>query len=196
MKYLEVDDVFYNKLKNFAVFIPIVKVSGKDHILLEVRSKIVSQPGEVSFPGGSVEEGEDFKTAAIRETMEELLLKREEIEFLGYSSMLLNSSYRHVKSFYGKINKDIDKINFNNEVESIFTVDIDYLRENPPIRYTAPYKMDFPKDFPFDKIPNGRDYKFWTGYNEMYFYDTEPVIWGMTARMLKSFIESWNTDEK
>ena len=98
MKYLEVDDVFYNKLKNFAVFIPIVKVSGKDHILLEVRSKIVSQPGEVSFPGGSVEEGEDFKTAAIRETMEELLLKREEIEFLGYSSMLLNSSYRHVKS--------------------------------------------------------------------------------------------------
>lgn len=196
MKHLQVDDNFYEKIKSYAVFIPIIKVDGKDHILFQVRSHIVSQAGEVSFPGGSVEEGEDFKMAAIRELKEELLLEDDEIEYLGYSSMIFNSSYRYVKSFYGRINKKLDQIKYNDEVESIFAVDIDYFKNNPPKIYKAKYKIDFPEDFPFEKIPNGKNYKFWTGYNKFYFYDTDPVIWGMTARMLKVFIESWIKDEK
>ena len=102
MKNLLVDDEFYNKLKNYAVFIPLIKIDGEDHILFEVRSKNITQPGEVSFPGGRVEDGEDFKNAAIRETIEELLLDREDIEYMGYSSMILNSSFRHIKSYYLK----------------------------------------------------------------------------------------------
>ncbi|MCI7239432.1 MAG: CoA pyrophosphatase [Anaerococcus sp.] len=196
MKNLQVDEEFFNRLKNYAIFIPIIRVDGVDQILFEVRSKDISQGGEVSFPGGSVEEGEDFKEAAIRETMEELNLAREDIEYLGYSSMILTSSYRHIKAFYGRINRNIEDIDFNEEVERLFTLDIDFLKKNPPIRYRAPYKMDFPKDFPFDKIPNGRGYKFITGYNDMYFYDTDPVIWGLTAKLLKNFIESWHKDEQ
>ncbi|MDO5047901.1 MAG: CoA pyrophosphatase [Anaerococcus sp.] len=196
MKSLLVDDDFYEKIKNYAVFIPVVEVDGKEHILLEVRSQHIGQPGEVSFPGGGLEGDESFKDAAIRETMEELRIDREDIEYLGYSSMILSSSYRHIKAFYGRIHRKIEDINYNEEVANLFTVDIDYLRNKPPIRYRAPYKMDFPKDFPFEKIPNGKDYKFITGYNDMYFYDTEPVIWGMTAKLLKNFIESWNKDEK
>ncbi len=196
MKYLQVDEEFLDRLKSYAVFIPIIEVDGKDHILFEVRSKIVSQPGEVSFPGGKVEEGEDFKDAAIRETMEELKLDSSDITYLGYSSMILTSNYRHVKSFYGRINKNLQEIKYNREVESIFTVDFDFFINNPPISYRAPYKMEFPKDFPFEKIPNGKDYKFQTGYNEMFFYETKPVIWGLTAKMLKNFIESWSNNEK
>ena len=195
MKYLEVDDNFYNKLRNYSVFIPIREVDGKDHILFEVRSKLVSQPGEVSFPGGKVEEGESFKDAAIRESSEELLLDESDIDYMGYSSMLLNSNFAHIKSFYGRICKNLDEIKYNREVESIFTVSIDYLKNNPPISYRAPYKIDFPEDFPFEKIPKGRDYKFRSGYSEMFFYDTEPVIWGLTAKLLKHFIESWSKDE-
>ncbi|EEI85419.1 hydrolase, NUDIX family [Anaerococcus lactolyticus ATCC 51172] len=196
MKYLQVDQEFLDKLKSYAVFIPLIEVDGKDHILFEVRSESVSQPGEVSFPGGRLEGGEDFSEAAIRETIEELGLKESDIDYLGYSSMILTSSYRHIKSFYGRINKNLQEIKYNNEVESIFTVDIDFFKNNPPISYMAPYRMDFPKDFPFDKIPNGKDYKFQTGYNEMFFYDTKPVIWGLTAKMLKNFIESWSNNEK
>lgn len=113
MKYLQVDEEFLDRLKSYAVFIPIIEVDGKDHILFEVRSKIVSQPGEVSFPGGKVEEGEDFKDAAIRETMEELRLDSSDITYLGYSSMILTSNYRHVKSFYGRINKNLQEIKYN-----------------------------------------------------------------------------------
>ena len=196
MKSLLVDDEFYAKLKSYAVFIPLIEIDGEDHILFEVRSKNIAQPGEVSFPGGRLEEGEDFKDAALRETMEELLISKEDIEYLGYSSMILNSSFRHIKSFYGRIKKKIEDIKYNEEVESIFAVKVSYFVDKPPIRYRAPYKMDFPKDFPFDKIPRGRDYEFTTGYHDMYFYDTNPVIWGLTAKFLKNFIESWTKDER
>lgn len=196
MKYLKVDDDFYEKLSFYAVFIPIIEVNGKDHILFEKRSELVRQPGEVSFPGGGLEEGENFKDAAIRETMEELLLEETDIEYLGYSSTILTSSNSYIKSFYGRINKNFDEIKYNKEVESIFTVDIDFLKTNPPVTYVCPYRLNFPQGFPFEKIPNGIDYKFVAGVSELSFYDTEPVIWGLTARLLKRFIESWCEDEK
>ena len=195
MKSLLVDDEFYEKIKNYAVFIPIIEIDSKDHILLEVRSKHITQPGEVSFPGGRVEENESFDQAAIRETMEELLLDREDITIEGYSSMILNSSYRHIKAFYGRINKNIEEIKYNEEVESVFAVDIDFLKNHEPIMYRAPYRMEFPSDFPFEKIPNGKDYNFNQLYHDMYFYDTNPVIWGLTAKLLKNFIESLDKDE-
>lgn len=190
MKNLLVDDEFYNKIKNYAVFIPKIEIDGKDHILLEVRSQNIAQPGEVSFPGGRVEAGESFEEAAIRETMEELLLDREDIFLEGYSSMILSSTYRHIKAYYGRIDKNIEEIKYNEEVESVFAVDIDFLKENEPIMYRAPYRMEFPKDFPFEKIPNGKDYSFTPLYHDMFFYDTNPVIWGLTAKLLKNFIES------
>lgn len=40
MKSLLVDDEFFDKIKNYAVFIPIIKVDGKDHILLSLGQNI------------------------------------------------------------------------------------------------------------------------------------------------------------
>ena len=189
MALIQVDDKFYKKLNKYGIFIPIIEIDGRDHILFELRSKIVSQPGEVSFPGGSLEPGENFKQAAIRETMEELNLFEKDIEYLGYASMILNDS-RLIKSFYGKIKKDFNLIKYNLEVESIFAIDIDFFINNPPSKYTAKLNMDFPKDFPFEKIPNGENYNFTSRFHTMYFYDTDPVIWGLTAKILKEFIEN------
>ncbi|MDY3006139.1 CoA pyrophosphatase [Anaerococcus sp. AGMB00486] len=189
MKSIQVDDEFYKKISNYAVFIPLVEINGKDHILFEIRSNIVKQPGEVSFPGGGLEYGESFEMAAIRETMEELNLNEKDIELMGYSSMILSSSNRHIKAFYGKICREFENISYNQEVSSLFTVDINYFINNPPKKYTAKLDMNFPKDFPFDKIPNGKDYNFHNYFHTMYFYDTKPVIWGLTAKLLKDFIK-------
>lgn len=191
MKYLEVDDKFYKKIRNYAVFIPLIEINGKDHILFEVRSSFVPQPGEVSFPGGSLEEGEDFKEAAIRETREELNLHEKDIEYLGYSSMLINKSNRHVKAYYGRIKKKLEDIDYNIEVERLFTIDIDYLKNNPPKKYRTQLKMEFPDDFPFEKIPNGVNYNFYPIFHSLYFYDTNPIIWGLTAELLKNFVENY-----
>lgn len=188
MKSIEVDDNFYKKILNYAVFIPIVEVGGKDHILFEIRSDIVKQPGEVSFPGGAVEHGESFEMAAKREAMEELNLNEKDIDLLGYSSMILSSTNRHIKAFYGRINRKVEDIRYNQEVSSLFTVDIDFLIKNPPKKYTAKLDMNFPKDFPFEKIPNGKNYNFHQTFHTLYFYDTKPVIWGVTAELLKEFV--------
>ncbi|MDU6546832.1 CoA pyrophosphatase [Anaerococcus vaginalis] len=189
MKNLQVDDEFYKKLSKYAVFIPIINIDGKDHILFEVRSNLISQAGEVSFPGGGVNEGEKFELAAIRECREELNLDEKDVSLVDYSSMILSSSNRLIKAYYGRINKDFENISYNMEVDSIFTVSIDYLKKNPPEKYTAKLKMDLPDDFPFEKIPNGKNYNFWQRNHTFYFYNTKPVIWGMTANVLKDFLK-------
>ena len=60
----------------YAVLLPLIYdvKTDKYQILYQVRSEHISQPGEVSFPGGRVENGETFQEAAIRETCEELNL--------------------------------------------------------------------------------------------------------------------------
>ena len=177
MKNLQVDEKFYKKLSKYAVFIPIINIDGKDHILFEVRSDIVSQKGEVSFPGGGVNEGESFEMAAIRECREELNLGEKDISLKGYPILSKKEYLSKVIEPLMRYNKDIT---------------LDYLKNNPPKKYRAKLLMDLPDDFPFEKIPNGRNYNFWQRYHTFYFYDTKPVIWGMTAEILKDFIKSYD----
>ena len=110
----------------FAVLIPLVMVDGKWNILYELRSKdLKAQPGEISFPGGKVEKGESFKEAAIRETVEELLIEEDEIELLGELDFLVSYANFTIHCFLGKINKDILQLKRNIEEASyIFTVSV------------------------------------------------------------------------
>jgi hypothetical protein len=56
-----------------SVLIPLISIANEPHILFTQRSTIVgSHKGQISFPGGHVEEGESSLDAAIRETYEEL----------------------------------------------------------------------------------------------------------------------------
>ena len=67
-----------------AVVIPLIQKDGEYHILYEQRAmELAHQPGEICFPGGRVEVGEDPKQAAIRETTEELLVDADQIELLA-----------------------------------------------------------------------------------------------------------------
>ncbi|KAF8582715.1 hypothetical protein K439DRAFT_1303008, partial [Ramaria rubella] len=67
-----------------AVLIPLCNVDGKPGILLEVRGKLRMHGGEVSFPGGKVDETDDSPAAAaLRETWEELGILPAQTELLG-----------------------------------------------------------------------------------------------------------------
>lgn len=195
MKYIEIADRDYDFLEKSAVFIPLIEKDGKDYIIFEKRAQNIPQPGEVSFPGGGVEEGESFKDAAERELKEELCLGDGDFELEGFSSSILMSNRRLVGAFYGRIYKDEGEIEYNEEVEEIFSLPLDYFIKNPPTCYKNPLKMDFAQDFPFEKIPGGKAYPFKLGSHDVYFYETEPVIRGITAKLLKDFIERYK-DEK
>ncbi|KAI0041052.1 hypothetical protein FA95DRAFT_1453000, partial [Auriscalpium vulgare] len=67
-----------------AVLLALCNVDSTPGILLEVRGKLRTHSGEVSFPGGRVDSTDSsFLDAALRETHEEVGLSSEQIEILG-----------------------------------------------------------------------------------------------------------------
>ncbi|MET3617613.1 8-oxo-dGTP pyrophosphatase MutT (NUDIX family) [Peptoniphilus olsenii] len=176
----------------FSVFIPLIKVDGKTHLLYEKRAiSLRNQPGEISFPGGRIEVGESPREAAIRETCEELLLKKNEIEIYSESDYLINPYSAIIYSFIGEIKKDFDKIKpSKDEVDEAFLVPLDFFFENKPKAYLNRLAYERAADFPYDLIPNGKNYKFKSGQEETLFYQYEDkIIWGFTAKITKNFID-------
>lgn len=174
----------------FSVLLLIVGEEGKEEILFEKRSLTINQPGEVSLPGGKVECGESYEEAALRETEEEIGIHPSKIRILGEIDYLV-SGERMIRAFVGRV-KSFDKRKFkrNGEVDSIFTVPVKYFVENPPKYYTRPVNIEFDDEFPFEKIPSGRKYPFGQYKHSVPIYlETDPLIWGFTARIVDSFIK-------
>jgi len=174
-----------------AVIILLIDIDGEESIIFEKRSKYISQPGEISLPGGKVESGESFYEAALREAYEEINVESRDVEYLGETDYLVNGNGLIIKPFVGRVkNYSLDDFKENREIENIFTVPLKYFIENPPKIYKNITRIDFNKDFPFELVPNGRDYNFSKVENKVYFYENlNPVIWGYTARIINRFIE-------
>ena len=174
----------------YAVLVPIINNNNRLELIFQMRAKTLNrQPGEVSFPGGQVEENESFKEAAIRETMEELNILEENIEVIGELDYVVSYYNSTVHAFLGIINGvDVDKINPNKEeVDHIFTVPLDFFMKNEPEVYYLDLLIQNSAEFPYNLIPNGEDYKWGRGKHSVHFYHYEDyIIWGYTAKVLKN----------
>lgn len=176
----------------FSVMIPLIKRKGEIHLLFEKRALTLrNQPGEISFPGGRIEKNESPWDAAIRETCEELLIEEKDLEIYSEGDFLVNPYAAIIYSFIGEIKKDFyEIIPSKAEVESIFTVPLSFFMETEPKAYSINLNVNRSDDFPYHLIPNGRDYKFKRGREEVLFYEYKgQIIWGFTAKMARRFIE-------
>ncbi|MEW8987637.1 MAG: CoA pyrophosphatase [Bacillus sp. (in: firmicutes)] len=175
----------------FAVLLPLVEVNNEVHILFEVRSLTMRrQPGEVCFPGGRIEKGEDPQKAAVRETSEELGIQESEIIDVFPLDYMVSAFGTIIYPFAGRISDRSKIIPNEAEVGEVFTVPLSFFKKNQPDSYKINFQVEPEDGFPFDLIIGGENYNWQTRKMDEYFYRANgKVIWGLTAKVLTHFIE-------
>ena len=172
-----------------AVLIPLLEVDGEVHVLFEQREAHIMQGGEICFPGGHVEPGETPAEAALRETREELLLERDQVELIAPLHILSGHGSREIWSFLGQLKGYRGGMD-PTEVARVFTVPLDFFLTVPPQTCDGRVVVEPGADFPYELIPGGRDYPWAAAPRRFYFYHTPGgVVWGLTAELLHHFTE-------
>ncbi len=199
MKINEIERIFkdikpkpYGKYNYFSVLVPLVEIDGEIHLLFEVRSKTLSRsPNEICFPGGNLEELESPIECAIRETSEELNIPEENIRVISELDYIVTYTNSTLYAFLGSLSaEDINNERVNkSEVEETFLVPLSYFLETDPECHSLNIAPNPGSDFPFHLIENGKNYDWNTSKVPIYIYQYEGrVIWGLTARIINSFI--------
>lgn len=168
-----------------AVLVPLVEHGGELCLLYEVRSASVSQPGEVCFPGGRMEDGETPIECALRETYEELGIEQNAIEVIGELDFLYIRGDRLLYPILAKIDSAAWETMrpLADEVSDTFLVPLRWLKENPPTFYRHRQETEMP-DFPYGEVGIQPDYPWSRHFAEIPIYHGLPhVLWGMTARI-------------
>ncbi len=155
-----------------AVLVPIL-VEGEDaRVVYTVRKDdLADHAGQISFPGGSIESGDDsLMETALREAEEEIDLSPELVEVVGEleEMYILPSNFR-VSPFVGLLPPEAEMVLAPDEVEEIFTVSLATLAANETFQ-----KVLWRRD--------GRDYEvpvFAIGGRN---------IWGATAAMTAALL--------
>lgn len=188
--------------RKYSVLIPLVEKEGEVHLLFEIRSKDMrSQPGDVCFPGGKVDQTDSSKQyTALRETSEELGVNMTHVDDVFPLGCLVMEG-RMIYPFVGTFSA-YDSIDINqNEVDAVFTVPLSYFLKATPKKYPVYFKAEPSDDFPYELIQGGKEYQWKQQQIDELFYEYDNyVIWGLTANIIAHFItilnESGNGDLK
>lgn len=180
------------KLSKSSILLPLVRKEEGLHVLFEVRSlELRRQPGEICFPGGRIDAiDKDEKSAAIRETTEELGISDQDISGVFPLDVLLTPFGMIVYPYAGLI-ENLEAIRPNpSEVKEIFTVPLSYFVENDPKVYYVDLKPVPQENFPLHLIAGGANYRWRKNQLVEFFYLYENrVIWGLTAKILSHFVD-------
>lgn len=184
---------------NSAVIALVVEKNDENYFLFQKRAKGIRQAGDISFPGGKVEENETALEASLRECYEEIGINSVHIK--GKVGTLVIPSGVMVEAFLGFV-KESEFMNLKineDEVEECFLVPVQFFKNNEPrvekleietrpyyeengVRYVFPaIELNLPKMYhsPWKSSPR-----------EVFLYIYEDkVIWGLTAEIIKAAVE-------
>jgi len=165
-------------VRQAAVLMPFFERENEYHLLLTRRTEDVqTHKGQISFPGGMREGDEDLVTTALRETFEEVGIDESRIEILGRFHDYMSITRFRVTPFAGFIRGPFATKPQVREVAEVLQVPIGI--------FTDPKRLRIEKSMYVDSDPN------------VYFYSYgKDEIWGLTARIIKEFVETLHLDGK
>ncbi|TCP40265.1 CoA pyrophosphatase [Rhodovulum marinum] len=159
-------------LRPAAVLVPIrIAETGLRVILTKRSSRLKHHPGQIAFPGGKLDDGDDGPVAAaLRESHEEIGLPPAIVDILGTMPPHETVTGFTVTPVLGHVRGGFDPVPEAGEVDEVFEV-------------------------PFDHVMNRTRYivqsRFWRGQRRHYY--TVPYgpyyIWGATARILRALAD-------
>ncbi len=159
-----------------AVLVPLYYDDDEWHLLLTQRTDLVStHKGQVAFPGGRADPEDPNATAtALREAEEEIGLRAENVEVLGFLDDLLTVTRYRVTPVVARIDWPVPLRLSIHELSAVFGVPVRWLAE-------PGHRVVEHRDPP---VPGPRlEVIHWPfqGYD----------IWGASARMIANLLEVW-----
>lgn len=158
-----------NGYKPAASLVPLV-FNEKIHLLITKRAPhLKNHPGEYSFPGGHIEDGDNTGIeTALRETEEEIGIPREQIKVIGVLDDVVSVTNFHLVPYIGIV-PYLESYPFDkNEVASVHLIPLKIFLDRPKI---VTY--------------------YWKGEEKpSVVYDYHDIrIFGVTAFVIKRFVE-------
>lgn len=159
-------------LRPAAVLLPLTIIEGEEFILFTRRTdQLTHHAGEISFPGGARQsEDVDMMATALRETEEEIGIPAAAIEVHGRLDDFWSIHGYHVVPYVGTIPHDLPYRIDEHEIALLIEAPLDHFR-SPGVHHVE------------DWTHRGRSYPV-----DFYRYG-EHVIWGLTAAILRQFLE-------
>jgi len=162
--------------RHASVLVPLYEKDGAPHVLLTLRpSSMRSHAGQIAFPGGKLDLGEESMQAALREAHEEIGLDRREATVLGRLSevIVLTSPFR-LTPWVASVPYPYPYVAEPGEVAEILHVPFAALLDEEAygVSRVEAYGMEI----------------------DTHTYRAGPhVIWGATARILHELLSVWRT---
>lgn len=160
-----------------AVLIALVeRAQGLQLILTQRAAHLKAHAGQISFPGGRMEDNDaNAAAAALREAQEEIGLAPEKVEVLGGLRNYDTVTGFRVYPIVGWIAEPTSYVIDPSEVDEVFEVPLDFIIDNA--NHRQEYRMR----------GNEKRYFFAIPFEQRY-------IWGATAGMLVGFARLLHTD--
>ncbi|MGI9248084.1 MAG: CoA pyrophosphatase [Woeseiaceae bacterium] len=157
-------------LKPAGVLIPVMERSADLSVLLTQRSaELKHHAGQVSFPGGRMEEHDpDVRITALRETHEEVGIEPDFVSVIGFLDPMPTITGYAVTPVVGLVSESAQLVIDRTEVEYTFEVPLDFLLDEGNDRFV-------------DREYQGRSFPM-----VEFHYDGQR-IWGATAQILLKF---------
>ena len=148
-----------------AVLIAVTDRAEPGVILTHRPDDMRAHPGQVAFPGGKLDPGEDAVQAALREAHEELAIRPSDVKIIGASDRFVTGTGYDVTPVLALVPPDLPIVPNPREVASWFEAPLGFVLD--PANHAHKEREWFGRMRPYIEIE-------WQGH----------LIWGITAAIL------------